>query len=66
MSLLLQEVGGYFELESGAGRILLEAAVFEQPASTLGGFYDERELLARLAHDDDEIAALVAALLAAR
>ena len=64
-SLLLQETGGgYFTLENDTGRILLEIS---GPPSTGGSHgagriieVDTRELILR---NDDEIAALIAALL---
>lgn len=64
-SLLLQETGaGYFTLENGSGRILLELSGPPGGAGQHGAGRileaDTRELILR---NDDEIAALIAALL---
>ena len=66
-SLLLQETGGgYFTLEDGTGRILLEVSVPSQPAGSASGspMLDEQmaRLEAMLRRDDEELA-LVASLL---
>ena len=64
-SLLLQETGsGYFTLEDGSGRILLEQS---GPPSTGGshgaGRIVEVDMRETILRNDDEIAALLVALL---
>lgn len=65
-SLLLQETGsGYFTLETGTGRILLEISVPAEPAGgSSGGIRMDEDLLrlTLLRRDDEEIALLVAAI----
>lgn len=65
-SLLLQETGGgYFTLEDGSGRILLE--ISGQPSSGgqhgAGRIMDEIDMREVILRNDDEIAALIASLL---
>lgn len=64
-SLLLQETGtGYFTLENGSGRILLESS---GPAGGAGqhgaGFAVEIDMREVILRNDDEVAALVAGIL---
>jgi len=65
-SLLLQETGsGYFTLETGEGRLLLEVSVPAAPGGSNGApLLDEQmeRLLIMLRRDDEELA-LVASLL---
>lgn len=65
-SLLLQETGGgYFTLENGSGRILLELSgpAGGEGQHGAGRIMDEVDIRELIRRNDDEISALVTALL---